>query len=104
MDVMKVLIVGSEGSPYAGGLFTFDIFLPANYPISPPKMYFVLDGNDNDQHPFNPNLHKGGTVCLSILNTWHGSPNEMWQPNKSTILSVLISGKEFSDHFESLDQ
>jgi len=30
-------------------------------------------------------------VCLSLLNTWEGNPNEMWQPNKSTVLSVLIS-------------
>ncbi|KAI1007234.1 hypothetical protein K3495_g994 [Podosphaera aphanis] len=91
IDVMKVLIVGSEGSPYAGGLFIFDIFLPGNYPFEPPKIKFVLNGNDSDRHSFNPNLHRGGTVCLSILNTWHGSPNERWQPNKSTVLSVLIS-------------
>lgn len=30
-------------------------------------------------------------VCLSIINTWQGSPAEMWQPGKSTILAVLIS-------------
>lgn len=90
-DVMKVMIVGSEGSPYAGGLFTFDIFLPAEYPLMPPKMAFVLDGNDTDTYSFNPNLHVGGSVCLSILNTWSGMPQEMWQPNKSTLLAVLVS-------------
>jgi len=30
-------------------------------------------------------------VCLSLLNTWEGSPEQMWQPHKSTILSVLVS-------------
>jgi hypothetical protein len=30
-------------------------------------------------------------VCLSLLNTWDGAPSEMWQPNKSTILSALVS-------------
>lgn len=30
-------------------------------------------------------------VCLSILNTWSGMPQEMWQPNKSTLLAVLVS-------------
>ena len=38
----------------------FDLFLDANYPISPPKMSFVLDGNDNETYSFNPNLHRGG--------------------------------------------
>lgn len=90
-DVMKVLIVGSEGSPYAGGLFIFDLFLDAEYPTTPPKMAFVLNGNDNEAHSFNPNLHRGGGVCLSILNTWSGAAAERWQPNKSTILAVLIS-------------
>ncbi len=30
-------------------------------------------------------------VCLSLLNTWTGSPQEMWQPHQSTILGVLVS-------------
>jgi len=40
---------------------------------------------------FNPNLHIGGNVCLSLLNTWHGDADQQWQPYKSTILSVLVS-------------
>jgi baculoviral IAP repeat-containing protein 6 len=72
-------------------LFIFDLFLDADYPVTPPKMAFVLNGNDSDAHSFNPNLHRGGGVCLSILNTWSGSAAERWQPNKSTILAVLIS-------------
>ena len=91
-DVMKILIVGIEGTPYEGGLFTFDLFLDSNYPNSPPKITFTLEGNDSEDWSFNPNLHKGtGTVCLSIINTWQGSSAEMWQPGKSTILAVLIS-------------
>ncbi|KAH7336439.1 hypothetical protein BKA65DRAFT_553089 [Rhexocercosporidium sp. MPI-PUGE-AT-0058] len=91
-DVMKVLIIGSEGSPYAGGLFIFDIFLDERYPATPPKMTFTLHGNDEDGESFNPNLHiHSGTVCLSLLNTWPGDPSQAWQPYKSTILSVLVS-------------
>jgi hypothetical protein len=26
-----------------------------------------------------------------LLGTWHGSPEEQWQPNKSTIMQILIS-------------
>lgn len=42
----------------------FDIFLPAEYPLTPPKMAFVLDGNDSDTYSFNPNLHVGGSGKL----------------------------------------
>ncbi|KAF4636254.1 hypothetical protein G7Y89_g1827 [Cudoniella acicularis] len=90
-DVMKVLMVGPGGGPYAGGLFVFDMFLPTDYPASPPLMHFALPTADLDGGNFNPNLHYGGGVCLSLLNTWSGSPSEMWQPHKSTILSVLVS-------------
>lgn len=54
-------------------------------------MSFVLDEVDQNGTGMNPNLHVGGQVCLSLLNTWSGSADEMWQPNKSTILAVLVS-------------
>lgn len=39
----------------------------------------------------NPNLYACGKVCLSLLNTWSGGPNEKWTPGVSTILQVLVS-------------
>lgn len=39
----------------------------------------------------NPNLYDNGKVCLSLLNTWSGSHKEMWIPNLSTMLQVLVS-------------
>lgn len=39
----------------------------------------------------NPNLYECGKVCLSLLNTWTGGRDEMWLPNKSTMLQVLVS-------------
>lgn len=30
-------------------------------------------------------------VCLSLIGTWPGSPEEQWQPYKSTIMQILIS-------------
>uniref|UniRef100_A0A7M4F5Y1 Baculoviral IAP repeat containing 6 n=1 Tax=Crocodylus porosus TaxID=8502 RepID=A0A7M4F5Y1_CROPO len=30
-------------------------------------------------------------VCLSILNTWHGRPEEKWNPQTSSFLQVLVS-------------
>lgn len=39
----------------------------------------------------NPNLYESGKVCLSLLNTWTGCGNEVWNPKSSTILQVLLS-------------
>lgn len=39
---------------------------------------------------FNPNLYNNGYVCLSLLGTWSGTTDEMWN-NKSNLLQVLIS-------------
>ncbi|GAA5877972.1 hypothetical protein JCM3774_004770 [Rhodotorula dairenensis] len=89
VDVLKCLLAGPEHSPYAGGLFEFDIFLPLRYPEVSPLCWLVTTGGNRVR--FNPNLYAEGKVCLSLLGTWSGTPEEMWQPNKSTILQVLLS-------------
>ncbi|XP_038703851.1 putative ubiquitin-conjugating enzyme E2 38 [Tripterygium wilfordii] len=87
IDLMRAVIVGSEGTPYYNGLFFFDIGFPYNYPNDPPTVVY---------HPrpglyMNPNFHSNGLVCLSIINTWPGNQDEAWNPQKSTILQVLVS-------------
>lgn len=37
-DLMRVLILPDQGTPYANGAFCFDLFLPADYPEQPPKV------------------------------------------------------------------
>lgn len=83
------MIAGPEGTPYAGGLFEFDCFLPINYPNSPPLMHLRTTGGGKVR--FNPNLYNNGKVCLSLLGTWPGRPEEQWSPRKSTLLQVLVS-------------
>lgn len=39
----------------------------------------------------NPNLYESGRVCLSLLNTWTGTGTEVWNPDSSSILQVLLS-------------
>lgn len=39
---------------------------------------------------FNPNLYNDGKVCLSVLNTWHGRPEEKWNAQTSSFLQVSI--------------
>lgn len=46
VDVMKALIIGPKGTPYAEGCFIFDIVLPPNYPVEPPKV-LITTTNQN---------------------------------------------------------
>ncbi|KAE9601501.1 hypothetical protein Lal_00040667 [Lupinus albus] len=85
-DLMRAVIVGAEDTPYHDGLFFFDIEFPSDYPNVPPKLYYHSLG-----FRINPNLYNNGTVCLSLLNTWHGSRSEKWDPTGSTILQLLLS-------------
>ncbi|KAL1694785.1 hypothetical protein GGG16DRAFT_122140 [Schizophyllum commune] len=88
-DVIKAMIAGPDGTPYAGGLYEFDIFLPLEYPRTPPLVHLRTTGGGKVR--FNPNLYESGKVCLSLLGTWPGSAEEQWQPYKSTLLQVFIS-------------
>lgn len=44
MDVLKALVIGPEGTPYANGCFEFDILLSPDYPNSPPSVLLVTTG------------------------------------------------------------
>ena len=44
VDIMKSIILGSEDTPYAFGVFLFDIFFEDNYPIYPPKVLLMTTG------------------------------------------------------------
>ena len=45
VDVMKALIMGAAGTPYAHGAFEFDIYCGNTYPKEPPKMNLTTTGN-----------------------------------------------------------
>jgi len=51
---------GPEDTPYSGGLFTFDIMCPADYPNAPPKVNLATTGGGSVR--FNPNLYNCGKV------------------------------------------
>ncbi|OIW06791.1 hypothetical protein TanjilG_11516 [Lupinus angustifolius] len=86
MDLLRAVIVGPYGTPYQDGLFFFDFHLPPEYPDVPPSAYYHSGG-----WRVNPNLYEEGKVCLSLLNTWTGRGNEVWDPKSSSILQVLVS-------------
>jgi baculoviral IAP repeat-containing protein 6 len=89
LDVMKVLMTGPSDTPYANGCFEFDVYFPVDYPNSPPLINLETTGNHTVR--FNPNLYNDGKVCLSVLNTWHGRPEEKWNSQTSSFLQVLVS-------------
>ncbi|KAM3695646.1 hypothetical protein ACB098_07G148900 [Castanea mollissima] len=86
MDLLRAVIVGAYGTPYQDGLFFFDFHLPPEYPDVPPSAYYHSGG-----WRINPNLYEEGKVCLSLLNTWTGKGNEVWDSKSSSILQVLVS-------------
>lgn len=89
LDIMKVLITGPADTPYANGCFEFDVYFPPDYPSSP--MLINLETTGRHSVRFNPNLYNDGKVCLSVLNTWHGRPEEKWNAQTSSFLQVLVS-------------
>ncbi|KAL9238412.1 hypothetical protein vseg_012837 [Gypsophila vaccaria] len=86
MDLLRAVIVGAYGTPYQDGLFFFDFYMPPEYPDVPPSAHYHSGG-----WRINPNLYEEGKVCLSLLNTWTGRGNEVWDPQSSSILQVLVS-------------
>jgi ubiquitin-protein ligase len=38
VDMMKAILSGAIGTPYAHGLYEYDIFFDDAYPAGPPKM------------------------------------------------------------------
>ncbi|KAI6178303.1 UBC core domain-containing protein [Aphelenchoides besseyi] len=118
LDVMKVLITGPVDTPYSGGCFEFDVAFPENYPSTPMNMnlqvsfFKSIDSSIRcfrrlEIEPYvltptftvsiriffdqQPRISEEGKVCLSILNTWSGRPEERWNAETSSFLQVLVS-------------
>ncbi|CAL4899098.1 unnamed protein product [Urochloa decumbens] len=86
MDLLRAVMVGASGTPYHDGLFFFDLHLPPSYPATPPLVKYHAFGLRA-----NPNLYPSGTVCLSLLNTFGGKGAELWSPEASSVLQVVVS-------------
>lgn len=60
-------ISGPPGTCFEGGLFHFELFLPAGYPMDPPKVRLLTK-------IFHPNFDKIGRICLDIIKPQRWTP------------------------------
>ena len=89
-DLHRLVVGGAEGTPFAFGLFVFDIYCPETYPNCPPSCLIKTTGGGTIR--MTPNLYEDGRVCLSLLNTWHGDDEGMkWNPGNSSIYQVALA-------------
>ncbi|KAJ2611101.1 ubiquitin-conjugating enzyme E2 N [Coemansia sp. RSA 1365] len=72
----NVIMAGPSQSPYKGGRFKLELFLPEEYPMSPPKVRFLTK-------MYHPNIDRLGRICLDIL-------KDKWSPALQ-IRTVLLS-------------
>eukprot|EP01065_Artemidia_motanka_P049101 TRINITY_DN805_c0_g2_i3.p2 TRINITY_DN805_c0_g2~~TRINITY_DN805_c0_g2_i3.p2 ORF type:complete len:174 (+),score=43.50 TRINITY_DN805_c0_g2_i3:78-524(+) len=72
----SISIQGPTDSPYQGGTFRLELFLPGEYPMVPPKVRFLTK-------LWHPNVDKLGRICLDIL-------KDKWSPALQ-IRTVLLS-------------
>lgn len=55
-----VRIDGPAETPYEGGVFKLELFLPQEYPMEPPRVRFLTK-------IYHPNIDRVGRICLDVL-------------------------------------
>lgn len=89
ITLLRVLIIGPQGTPYSLAPFVLDLHFKADFPLDPPQAHFHSWTNGHGR--INPNLYENGTVCLSLLGTWPGlEAHELWSAD-SSVLQILVS-------------
>ncbi|KAL6963363.1 Ubiquitin-conjugating enzyme E2 35 [Sarracenia purpurea var. burkii] len=82
MRYFNVMILGPTQSPYEGGVFKLELFLPEEYPMAAPKVRFLTK-------IYHPNIDKLGRICLDIL-------KDKWSPALQIRTVLLRSASKLS--------
>lgn len=85
---VRAVLLGAEGSPYAGGKFEIEVFCSSEYPMNPPLCRFATK-------IWHPNISNIGMICLDTI-------SDQWSPAlnvTSVLLSIqqLFNGKNLDD-------
>jgi len=72
---IQALIEGPEQTPYAGGMYRVKICLGAEFPLQPPRAFFLT-------RIFHPNIAPNGDVCVNTL-------KRDWDPQNWSIGHIL---------------
>ncbi|PAA67161.1 hypothetical protein BOX15_Mlig004224g2, partial [Macrostomum lignano] len=88
----QVTVHGPNDSPYEGGVFRLELFLPEEYPMNAPKVRFMTK-------IYHPNIDRLGRICLDIL-------KDKWSPAlqiRTVLLSIqaLLSAPNPDDPLEN---
>lgn len=60
----RPIIFDYSSNAFTGGVFNLELFLPDDYPMTPPKIRFLT-------RIYHPNIDRLGRICLDVLkNNW----------------------------------
>mmetsp|Transcript_57053 Transcript_57053/g.65063 ORF Transcript_57053/g.65063 Transcript_57053/m.65063 type:complete len:217 (+) Transcript_57053:134-784(+) len=68
-------VSGPEETPYEGGIFRCRLIIPGDFPMNPPKGYFLTK-------IFHPNVSPAGEICVNTL-------KKDWDPAKWSIHHIF---------------
>ncbi len=75
-------IIGPKSTPYENGIFRVKLFIPNDFPISPPKGFFITK-------IYHPNISEKGEICVNTLKKdWN--PKEWSLSNLFEVIKCLL--------------